>query len=62
MDAYHYDKIADKLIQFHSKLPNEDDLTVEAAKSAIHQMKQRIEFLLKHIDYLANADDRGWIR
>lgn len=62
MDASHYDKIADKLIQFHSKLPNVDDLEMEAARTTIHQMKQRIEFLLNHIDYLATADDRGWIR
>jgi len=62
MDATHYDKIADKLVNFHSKLPEIADLELDAAKLQVQQMKQTIELLLIRIDSLANADDRGWIR
>ena len=62
MDATHYDKIADKLIQFHSKLPEDIDLTTYMAKMKVHFMKRRIEQLLKNIDEMATMDERGWIR
>ena len=62
MDASHYDKIADKLIQFHSKLPNTTDLELYSAKSDVAGMKQMIASMLELIDDLANRDEKGWIR
>ncbi len=62
MDAIHYDKIADKLIQFHSKLPEIIDLESIKAKDQVQSMKATVALLLNRIDELANADERGWIR
>ena len=62
MDAIHYDKIADKLIQFHSKLPDINDLELYSAKSDVEGMKFMIASMLKLIDDLANRDEKGWIR
>ena len=62
MDAIHYDKIADKLIQFHSKLPEIIDLESIKAKDQVQTMKATVALLLNRIDELANADERGWIR
>jgi len=62
MDAIHYDKIADKLIQFNSKLPQDVDLCESQAKHAVHFMKTRIEQMLKHIDVMAKMDEAGWLR
>lgn len=62
MDAIHYDKIADKLIQFNSKLPQSVDLELYDAKSTVENMKIVIEKMLKLIDDMANRDQRGWIR
>jgi archaellum component FlaC len=62
MDATHYDKIADKLIQFNSKLPQSVDLESLQARCQVENMKYMIESMLRKIDELANADERGWIR
>jgi len=62
MDAIHYDKIADKLIQFHSKLPEIIDLESIKAKNQVQSMKATVALLLNRIDELAQADERGWIR
>lgn len=62
MDAIHYDKIADKLINFHSKLPNPDDLEFKVADLEVRAMKSAIERLLKRIDNMARRDENGWIR
>jgi len=62
MDAIHYDKIADKLVNFHSKLPVIADLELETAKTSVQHMKQLIERLLHEIDVMADGDSKGWIR
>jgi archaellum component FlaC len=62
MDASHYDKIADKLIQFHSKLPQDVDLESRHAKCQVENMKYVIASMLRKIDELANSDERGWLR
>ena len=62
MDATHYDKIADKLIQFHSKLPDNGDLVDFGAKMKVRMIKETIALLLERIDEMANADERGWIK
>ena len=62
MDAIHYDKIADKLIQFNSKLPQSVDLENNNAKFLVDQMKRYIEEMLYKIERMANMDDNGWIR
>ena len=62
MDAYHYDKIADKLVNFHSKLPQERDLQEKTAIEHIQNMKVMIGNILREIDVLASLDNQGWIR
>jgi hypothetical protein len=62
MDAIHYDKIADKLIQFHSKLPQEVDLEDKQAIRDVQIMKKKIDKILKHIDMMAKLDSMGYIR
>lgn len=62
MDAIHYDKIADKLVNFHSKLPDVGDLEDERAKEMTRKMKILIMTMLHEIDLLSDWDDKGWIR
>ncbi len=62
MDAIHYDKIADKLVQFHSKLPSTLDLEDEYAQNQIIKMKILIQSMLQEIDNLAIRDEKGFIR
>jgi len=62
MDAIHYDKIADKLIQFHSKLPNILDLEDKSARLNVQALKKQIAQLLCDIDIMAAMDNDGWIR
>lgn len=62
MDAIHYDKIADKLIQFMTKLPKLGDLEDEYAKDQVNRMKNIIETMLIEIDNLAIRDEKGFIR
>ncbi len=62
MDAIHYDKIADKLIQFNSKLPQEVDLEFKDAIYKVKEMKNMIEQMLLAIDSMADEDSKGWIR
>lgn len=62
MDAIHYDKIADKLIQFRSKIPHEGDLSLKDAKMAVWELKISIDNLLWQIDNYSKRDDKGWIR
>ncbi len=62
MDAIHYDKIADKLVNFHSKLPDDVDLECIHAKDWIKEMKTMIESMLIAIDNLAIRDDKGFVR
>lgn len=62
MDAIHYDKIADKLIQFNSKLPHEVDLESGHAEFLVMQMKRSIEEMLYKIERMANLDANGWLR
>ena len=62
MDPAHYDKIADALMQFHSKLPETAHLEWEIAKYQSRDVKLSIEILLKNIDVLANIDAKGYLR
>ena len=62
MDPIHYDKIADKLIQFNSKLPHEVDLESDHSTFLVQQMKRSIEELLYKIERMANIDKEGWLR
>lgn len=62
MDAIHYDKIADKLVNFHSKLPDETELECKHAKLHVGEMKMIIHYLLKRIDSMAIKDEKGFIR
>ena len=62
MDATHYDKIADKLVNFHSKLPGEEDLECMYAKDWVKEMKTLIESMLIAVDNMAIRDEKGFIR
>jgi len=62
MDAHHYDKIADKLMQFRSKLPFHPHLENETAKNYVREMKEQIDQMLFDIQQIADWDDKGWIR
>jgi len=62
MDAIHYDKIADKLINFRARIPHDGDLTTRIGKNAVWELKNRIDDLLWQIDNYAKCDDKGWIR
>jgi len=62
MDAIHYDKIADKLIQFHSKIPLGIDLEDKTAKETVRDMRELIMKMLDQVELMAKADEKGWIR
>jgi len=62
MDAIHYDKIADKLIQFHSKILEWEFIEHEMTKHHVRDTKILIDSLLNHIDIMAKMDAKGWIR
>lgn len=62
MDPIHYDKIADKLIQFHSKLPQEVNLEYIDAINDVRKMKVVIAELLELIDNMSRKDAKGWLR
>lgn len=62
MDPTHYEKIADKLMQFRGKLPKETHLELKAAKYATENLKERIDALLIAIDLFAGTDEFGGIR
>lgn len=62
MDATHYDKIADKLIQFRCKLPQKEDLEFTESKVVIKKLKLMIDDLMEYIDTVAHLDDKGWFR
>jgi archaellum component FlaC len=62
MDATHYDKIADKLIQFNSKLPQQRNLSEDYVKNQVMKIKSLIETMLIQIDELAYLDEMGFVR
>ena len=62
MDAIHYCKIADKLINFLGRLPQDVDLEDKNAKVNTDALKKAIGQLLNDIDIYAQLDDDGWIR
>lgn len=62
MDPTHFDKIADKLIQFRSKLPQETNLESVNAINHTRSLIEDIDELLLLIDIYAELDEGGWIR
>jgi len=62
MDPSNYDKIADKLISFRSKIPQEGELSMRDAKNAAYELKKSIDNLLWQIDNYSLRDEKGWIR
>ncbi len=62
MDAIHYEKIADALMQFRGKLPKDGTLGDKKAEFTVDQLKIYIDGLLANIDVFADLDDKGWIR
>jgi hypothetical protein len=62
MDAKDMDKIADKLIQFRSKVPHQGDLGSRIGKNSVIELKNKIDDLLWQIDNYASCNDKGLIR
>jgi len=62
MDPIHYDKIADQLMQFRSKLPHPHMLSDKHAEFTVDQMIIYIDGMLANIDAYAKLDAKGWIR
>jgi hypothetical protein len=62
MDPIHYEKIADKLMQFRGKLPKDTHLTDAFAKKQVEDMKSDIEAFLFYLDRFAKMDEMGLIR
>ena len=62
MDPTHYEKIADKLMQFRGKLPKDYHLSTEYGQNRTDEMKQLIEHLLNELTQYSRADELGWIR
>lgn len=56
------DKIADKLIQFRSKVPNQAELSSRIGKNAAWELKRKIDDLLWQIDNYADCNNKGLIR
>lgn len=62
MDPVHYEKIADKLMQFRGKIPKDDMIHTESAENYCQMMRKKIDDLLLYIDAMAKFDDAGHIR
>ena len=62
MDPIHYDKIADKLMQFRGKLPDPSTLTDKKAEFTVDQLIIYIDGLLANVDTFAQLDAKGWIK
>ena len=62
MDATHYEKIADKLMQFRGKIPPNRIIHDPTACMLVDELKYNIDQLLKLIDEFALHDAAGWIR
>ena len=62
MDPTHYEKIADKLMQFRGKIPKDATIMDPTSQMILDELKYKIDTLLKSIDYVSELDEAGWIR
>jgi len=62
MEPIHYEKIADKLMQFRGKMPDTHILTGTLARIHNEKLKKQIDEMLVQIDYHAEMNRRGLIR
>ena len=62
MDAAHFERIADCLMQFRGKLPKWKHLGTDQAQEVVTNMHAQIDLLLIEIDKYADMDAKGWIR
>jgi hypothetical protein len=62
MDAAHYERIADCLMQFRGKLPKFKHLGDDNAIKEVKAMHLAIDILLMEIDEYAKIDSMGWIK
>jgi len=62
MDPIHYEKIADKLMQFRGKIPKNETLVDHQARMLCDETKIKIDSMLMLIDEFAKLDAAGWIR
>ena len=61
MDPIHYEKIADKLMQFRGKLPKDSHTSTAWAESKVDNMKIHIDAFLIVLDRFAKWDEQGLI-
>ena len=61
MDPAHYEKIADRLMQFRGKIPKAYHLSDQYAQSIVENMQELIDHMLNEIDQLARIDDLGML-
>lgn len=62
MDPTHYEKIADKLMQFRGKLPKDSHLVDKFAKRRTENLRNDIDAFLFYLDEYAQMDAQGVIR
>ena len=62
MDATHFERIADHLMQFRGKLPKFKHLGDDNAIKEVKAMHLAIDMLLMEIDEYAMMDSMGWIK
>ena len=62
MDPIHYAKLADQLMQFRGKIPDDTVLQDRVAVCAVFELKKQIDHLLWQLDKHAALDEKGWIR
>ena len=62
MDAQDFDKLADQLLQFRGKIPNEDHLMWYHSRIAAKKLRVRIDNLLDALDHYSKKDNLGWIK
>jgi hypothetical protein len=62
MDPIHYEKIADKLMQFRGKLAKDSHLADKFARRRTENMRNDIDAFLFYLDEYAQMDANGVIR
>ena len=62
MDAQDFDKLADKLVQFRGKIPQNAHLHQYHSRIAAKRLRVRIDNLLDALDHYAKKDNLGWIK
>ena len=62
MDPTHHEKIVDKLMQYRGKIPKSGQLGDSDAIYYTKELRNEIDSLIQHIDFIAKAFNKGLIR